>query len=61
MQEPQVGSLGQEDPLEKGIEGCLLQYSCLENPTDEGASELQFLGSQSRTRLTEQLTHTENT
>ena len=36
MQEPQVGSLGQEDPLEKGIEGCLLQHSCLENSTDEG-------------------------
>ena len=60
MQEPQAGSLDQEDPLEKGREGCLLQYSCLENSTDEGASELQSLGSQSRTRLTEQLTPTKN-
>ena len=34
MQEPQVGSLGQEDPLEKGIEHS--QHSCLENSTDEG-------------------------
>ena len=42
MQEPQAGSLDQEDPLEKGREGCLLQYSCLENPTDEGASELHL-------------------
>ena len=29
MQETQVQSLGQEDPLEK--------YSCLENPMDGGA------------------------
>ena len=32
-QETQVQSLGQEDPLEKGI----LQYSCLENSMDRGA------------------------
>ena len=32
-QKTQVRSLGGEDPLEKGI----LQYSCLENPTDRGA------------------------
>ena len=31
MQETQVQSLGQEDPLEKGI-----QYSCLENPMNRG-------------------------
>ena len=30
---PQVGSLGQEDLLEKGI----LQYSCLVNSMDRGA------------------------
>ena len=33
MQKTWVQSLGQEDPLEKGI----LQYSCLENPMDRGA------------------------
>ena len=34
MQEIQVRSLGQEDPLEKGSP---LQYSCLENPMHRGA------------------------
>ena len=47
IQETQVQSLGQEDPLEKGIatysailgegNGNPLQYSCLENPRDRGA------------------------
>ena len=32
MQETQVQSLGQEDPLEKGLDP--LQYSCLENSMD---------------------------
>ena len=32
-----VWSLGQEDPLEKGGHGNLLQYSCLENLMDRGA------------------------
>ena len=32
-----VQSLGQEDPLEKGMAGYPLQYSCLENPMDRGA------------------------
>ena len=32
QEEMQVRSLGQEDPLGKG-----LQYSCLENPTDKEA------------------------
>ena len=32
IQETWVESLGQEDPLEKG-----LQYSCLENSMDRGA------------------------
>ena len=37
MQETQVRSLGQEDPLEKKT-GNPLQYSCLEkNPMDRGA------------------------
>ena len=35
MQETQVQSLVQEDPLEK--EMVTLQYSCLENPMDRGA------------------------
>ena len=35
MQEMQVQSLGQEDPLEK--ERNPLQHSCLENPMDRGA------------------------
>ena len=34
MQEIQVQSMGQEDPLEEEM---TLQYSCLENPTDRGA------------------------
>ena len=33
-QETQVQSLGQEDPLEKEMNGNPLQYSCLGNPTD---------------------------
>ena len=36
VQETQVQSLGQEDPLEKGI-GYQLRYSCLENSEDRGA------------------------
>ena len=36
VQETQVQSLGQEDPLEKGI-GYQLHYSCLENSEDRGA------------------------
>ena len=36
-QETRVQSLGQEDPLEKGMgNGYALQYSCLENPMDRG-------------------------
>ena len=45
MQEMQVRSLGQKDPLEGG-HGIPLQYSCLENPMDRGA--LQSIGSQSQ-------------
>ena len=40
MQEIQVGSLDQEDPLEEGM-GNLLQYSCLENPMDRGAWQVK--------------------
>ena len=36
-QEIQVQSLGQEDPLEYRM-AIQLQYSCLENPMDRGAS-----------------------
>ena len=36
MQETRVPSLGQEDPLEKGVSGSL-RYSCLGNPMDRGA------------------------
>ena len=35
-QETQVRSLGEEDPLEKGM-AYPLQYSCLENSMDGGA------------------------
>ena len=36
MQETQVRSLGEEDPLEEGTANPL-QYSCLENTKDRGA------------------------
>jgi len=36
MQETQVRSLGQEDPLGEG-NGSPLQYPCLGNPMDRGA------------------------
>ena len=32
-----LGSLGQEDPVEKGGHGSPLQYCCLVNPMDRGA------------------------
>ena len=41
MQEIQVRSLGQEDPLEEEM---TLQYSCLENPTDRGAWQATLQG-----------------
>ena len=37
MQETQVPSLSQEDPLEKGMTDYPLQYSCLENSMDRRA------------------------
>ena len=36
MQETQIPTLGQEDPLEKGNATGCSQYSCLENPMDRG-------------------------
>ena len=37
MQETWVRSLGQEDPLEKGmVAHSCLEHSCLENPVDRG-------------------------
>ena len=43
MQETRVQSLGQEDPLEKGM-ATPLQYSCLENPMDSGAWRASIQG-----------------
>jgi len=37
LQEMQVRSLGQEDPLEEGMATHSSQYSCLENPIDRGS------------------------
>ena len=37
MKEPQVQSLGQEDPLEKDMATHSWRGSCLENPMDRGA------------------------
>ena len=54
-QEMRVGSLGQEDPLEKGM-ATPLQHPCLENPMDRGAWQAMVHGvAKSRTRLS---THT---
>ena len=36
MEETQVPSRGQENPLEEEVEAHPLQYSCLGNPTDRG-------------------------
>ena len=48
MQETQVQSLGQEDPLEKGM----TTLSCLENPMDRGAWQATVHGvAKSQTRL----------
>ena len=37
VQETWVQVLGWEDPLEKGMDGYPLQYSCLENSMNRGA------------------------
>ena len=53
LQETQVGSLGWEEPLEKGM-ATPLQYSCLENPMDSGAWHAAIQGvAKSRTRLSD--------
>ena len=50
MQETQVRSLGQEDPLEEET-GNPLQYSWLENPVDRGAWRAMVYGvTKSRTQ-----------
>ena len=52
MQEVQVPSLGGDSPLEEGGlrpgggRNNPLQYSCLENPVDTGAWQVQSMGSQ---------------
>ena len=46
MQETWIPSLGQEDPLEKGMVTHSLQYSCLENFIDKGAWRATVHGSQ---------------
>ena len=38
IEETWVPSLGQEDPLEKGMNGYPLQYPCLENSMDRSYS-----------------------
>ena len=52
----QFRSLGQEDPLEEGM-GSPLQYSCLEDPMDRGAWQLQSVRLQSRTQRKRLSTH----
>ena len=54
VQETQVQSLGQKDSLEKGMAGNPLQYSCLENSMDRGASQAAVHGvAESQTRLSD--------
>ena len=55
MQETQVPSLGREDPLEKGMDGNTLQYSCLENPMDRGSLVGYSPGSCKESDMTEWL------
>ena len=51
MQETQVQSLGQEDPLEKEM-ATYFQDSCLENSLDRGAGQATVHGvTKSQTRL----------
>ena len=45
MQETQVRSLGQEDPLEKEM-ATHSSYSCLGNPMDRNPCRLQSIASQ---------------
>ena len=50
MQETQVQSLGQEDPLEKGM-AARSSILAWRTPWTEETGGLQFMGSQSQTRL----------
>ena len=56
MQETWVRSLGQEDPLEKGMAPYSIQYSCLENSMDTGAWWPTDPGVTEESDMTEQLT-----
>ena len=57
-QKTPIWSLGQEDPLEKGI-GYLLQYSCLKNSKDRGALKATVQGvAKSWTQLSDFHFHT---
>ena len=61
MQETQVRSLDQEDPLEKGM-ATSLQCSCLENPMDRGALQATVHRDDKESDTSEQLsTHTHTT
>ena len=54
VQETQVQSLGRKDSLEKGMAGNPLQYSCLENSMNRGASRAAVHGvAESQTRLSD--------
>ena len=52
IQETQVGSLGREDPLEKGMATHSSILAC-RIPWTEDPEGLQFTGSQSQTRLSD--------
>ena len=54
MQETQVQSLGWEDSPGKG-NGYPLQYSCLENSMDTGASQTMVRGVGKESDMTEQV------
>ena len=53
MQEMQARSLGQEEPLEKGMDGYTLQYSRLENFMDRGDWEATVYGGHKESDTTE--------
>ena len=54
MQQTRVPSLGQEDPLEKGMAIHSSQYSCLGNPMDREAREATYSpGGRKQTRLSD--------
>ena len=53
MQETQVQSLGQEDPLEKGM---ITHSTCLENPVDRGVWQATVRGVAKESDMIEQRT-----